>query len=248
MVNIHNLRKLVAENAIKALGDNIVFLIGCGSLGRGNFKDDWSDLDILIVLKNIDLEVLVIVNRLVNGIQQETKLETDIAVMSQLDLDNGSVYKLPDKFINYIYFIDQEAMLVGEKKLFRKISKEEYLIACNMHILDRKRGVEKLIVSNISKPETYTKLLTRSIKIMFLILRKVSADEKIQPNTYEQAIQQVISKDLPFDTDRLKLLADIRNIGLSNIDAMTDEAKLSLLEKTNDSINEICNYHTNQHE
>lgn len=248
MVNIDDLRQLIARHISNAFGNNVAFLIGCGSLGRGNFKEDWSDLDVLLVLRDIDLEALTIVNQLVEVIQNETNLETDIAVMSELDLQKGSVYKLPDKFINYMYFIDQESVILGNEKLFRRMSKEEYLTACRMHILDRKRGVEKLIVSGISKPDMHIKLLTRSVKILFLILRKISADEHVQPNTYDEAVEQVIARDLPFNVDRLKLLAGIRDIGLAGIKAMTNEERLSLLAKCYDSLNEICNYHTSQNE
>lgn len=233
-------------NTIKRLsfdkfGKSIEFLVVCGSLGRGDLKKSWSDIDLFLVLKKLDLESLKKVANLEKSISGKLKRETDIAVISRLEFFEADAENLPDKFRNYIFFIDQEQILIGNQKKFRSITTHEFLKNSKRYILDYHRRLKRIVIDKINDKSQQKQLLKKMIKFFILLLRKTVADKDFQPNTLIDAIHYAEKMKIPLKFNKVRLLEKIRRDEL--LPTLTNEQVNEHIQCAYEAIADLTNYY-----
>jgi hypothetical protein len=232
---------IIKRLALDKFDKSIEFLVVCGSLGRGDLKKSWSDIDLFLVLKKVDLESLQKVANLEKSISAKLKRETDIAVLSRLEFFETDVQNLPDKFRNYIYFIDQEQILIGNPKKIRSITNSEFLKNSKLYILDYHRRLKRIIIDKINDKSKKKQLLKKMIKFFILLLRKTVADKDFQPNTFIDAIEYAEKKKVPMKFDKVRLLEKVRREEL--LPTLTNKQTAEHIKCTYEAITDLTNYY-----
>ncbi len=241
MVKYETELNIIKRLALDKFDKSIEFLVVCGSLGRGDLKKSWSDIDLFLVLKKIDLESLQIVADLEKLISSKLKRETDIAVLSKLEFFEANAQNLPDKFRNYIYFIKQERLLIGNPNKFRSITTDEFLKNSKLFILDYHRRLKRIIIDKINDKSQKKQLLKKMIKILILLLRKTAADKNFQPNTFFDAIEYAKEKKIPLKFHKVKMLEKIRRDEL--LSTLTNKQVIEHTKHTYEAITDLTNYY-----
>lgn len=243
MVKSEDTLQIIRKETNKIFESSVVFLVACGSLGRGDVKKGWSDIDLFLVLNKLDIKILKKVKKLEKVLDTKLKTETDIAVVSKREFFETPYNQLPDKFKNYIFFINQEKIIIGSKSNFRKMSIKEYLDSLQPFILDYHRRLRRLIIDNIDKSDNQKRLLLKIIKFLFLLLRKISADINFQPNTYYEAIVHARKRKIPLNYARLIRLMNIRNDVMIN--KMSKKEILNDINNSYQAVIQLTDYYIN---
>ncbi len=241
MVKTNIILSTIRAQFLRKFGDSIIYLVACGSLGRDDLKDKWSDIDLLLVLDKIDLESLKEIATLENQLKNKLKREVDIAVLSKLEFYKADIKSLPDKFRNYIFFIEQEKIIIGKESQFRKMSADQYLENSKVYILDYHRRLRKIITDKIHDRDNSKKLLAKIIKFLILLLRKTVADKKLQPNSFHEAIEYAEIKNIPLQYQQVKMLEKIR--GDDILDQLSDKQVRDYTKQAYGAVIDLTNYY-----
>lgn len=182
----------IKEKYWEVLGDNLVVLIAGGSLPRGDFLPGWSDIDMFAVIRNIGTEDLRRIREVEGALSEELATELDTMIVSEALFSAAKSEDLQGKVRNFLYWIDEESLLVGKKENLPTISFEQYKkgvqIAC---VEQSKNSLRRNADINVDDIEALRKLLKKNVKVTRLVLRVGLATKEFAPNTWTQVLEAV---------------------------------------------------------
>lgn len=181
----------------KLLGKNISLLIVGGSLGRGNYVAGWSDVDLLLVLKNPNNDFLKSVNKCEWYIQSRFNVEVDTMITTQFTIENIKPEELHGKIKNFLFFLSKEKVLIKRNIKLPTMSKRKFGYGFWATYAEQEKNFFRRNADiNINDKQTLIKLAKKNIKIIFLILKQFLANISEVPSTYKDIIA-LTNKTLP---------------------------------------------------
>ena len=115
------------ENIIKFLGENVLLYCVTGSLGRGDLVPGWSDIDILLVYKNLDNNTLSGLGKIIRKNKSSIKIGITQYTLNEF---NDPLYKDPKTYQNINQILEGT---IKPKILSPKIKIHRYK---NLEIID----------------------------------------------------------------------------------------------------------------
>ncbi len=76
------IKSSIVNKLLDAIGENLVAVILAGSF-PGSFKEEWSDIDLLIVVRKLDLDTKLILARVIAKLEDDTELHHGINVITE---------------------------------------------------------------------------------------------------------------------------------------------------------------------
>lgn len=182
----------IKETYQEVLGDNLVVLIAGGSLPRGDFLPGWSDIDMFAVIRNVGTEDLRRVRKVEEVLSTELDTELDTMIVSEALFNATKPENLQDKVKNFLYWIDEEALLVGDAGRIPRVSFREYKKGTEVVCVEQsKKFLRRNVDIKSGNIEELRTLLKKNVKVTRLILRRGLATEDFAPNTWQQVLDAV---------------------------------------------------------
>lgn len=182
----------IKERYQEILGDNVGVLIAGGSLPRGDYRSEWSDIDMFAVLKDTGTESLRLVRKVEDMLSEELDTELDTMIVSQDLFKATRPEDLQDKVKNFLYWIDEEALLIGGKQDIPLLSFEQYKKGTEIVCVEQsKKFLRRNADIKLDGVEALRILLKKNVKVTRLILRRGLANEQFAPNTWKQVLEAV---------------------------------------------------------
>lgn len=197
MVNTKEIIKSIRFIYNKLLGKNISLLIVGGSLGRGNYVVGWSDVDLLLVLKNPNSDSLKLVKKCERYIQGRFNIEVDTMITTQFAIEHIKPEKLHGKIKNFLFFLPKEKVLIKRNIKLPMMSEKKFGYGFWATYAEQEKNfLRRNADINISSKQALIKLAKKNIKIIFLILKQFLANISKTPSTYKDIII-LTNKTLP---------------------------------------------------
>lgn len=141
-LELDKVKQFTIKTLKDVLGGNLFAVISAGSMAWGNYKESWSDLDVLIVVKKLDLKAKYKLAIVSNILEKKYKKHFGINVISEQEFNN------PD--LPAISLEGKTLQALLELKIF-----PSRIIFCKKKMIDRiysptKRDVKMYSISNIA--------------------------------------------------------------------------------------------------
>lgn len=113
------------------LGKNLFAIISTGSTSFGVYRNGWSDVDLLIVVKDLDFKIKNIIAGLKNKLSKKYRVDFGINVILERELKNPLLPEitLDGKTLQALLYLKRfpERLLYGKKRDYYSPSKEEII-------------------------------------------------------------------------------------------------------------------------
>jgi hypothetical protein len=211
MVNQESFLQFILNAFQNELGENLLLLSACGSLGRGNFLPGWSDADLLLIVKEVSFLELQKINRISEAIEKKYNIDIDAFTISNENLN--SVQRMHGKLINYLFFVNSINVLCGDRSILPVVTYKEYKDTLYPSIIEYQKSIRQAHKMSYQTIASMHARYKKNIKLTFLILKRYVATESDQPETYDYIVK-ACSKYSWLDASKLLKYAAIRNQNL----------------------------------
>lgn len=190
--------------------DNLFAIVSVGSLAVGDFKNNWSDVDLLVIVKKLDLEVKLKVANLKKMLDAEYKIPFGINVITEQEFTNPhlSVISLDGKTLQAMLelkFFPNRLLYscgVSMDEIFSPNREETKAYSLSNFFMLLLRNRKTLSSHRLSSTEEYKKALEREIRASF-IMTKLAVQYFISLEHFEHQYILIqaksIFKDFNFD-------------------------------------------------
>jgi len=243
--NCYILKNYLISIFKKALGSNLIAIILTGSLPNKYFKKWWSDIDILIIVKKLDISTKQKIAQIKNlleekegrhfGINIIDKLSATNPVMPNISLDGKTLQTLleANKYPQNIIYINKDIMLYCP----RKIDIKNYSLSnIGMLLLRNRRNLSKKVPKNIEDYKAITSKEMRAANIITKLAIQYFSGYTCKNDKDLLKKSNQIMDDFDFNT--LKII----NKKINNWESLTIEDLEDILEKTNNYIEKFSCY------
>ena len=141
-LELDRVKRFIIKTLKNVLKDNLFAVVSVGSMAWGNYKESWSDIDILIVVEKMDLEAKYNIAIVLNILEKRYKKHFGINIISKQEFNNPALpaISLEGKTL--------QALL--ELKMF-----PDRIIFCKEKIINRiyaptKKDIKMYSISNIA--------------------------------------------------------------------------------------------------
>ncbi|MEK7635740.1 MAG: nucleotidyltransferase domain-containing protein [Patescibacteria group bacterium] len=141
-LELNKIKQFTIDTLKNVLRDNLFAVISVGSMAWGNYKELWSDIDILIVVEKLDLEAKRKIAIVSNVLEKRYKKHFGINIISKQEFNNP--------VLPAISLEGKTLQAILELKMF-----PDRMIFCKEKITDRiysptKMDIKKYSISNIA--------------------------------------------------------------------------------------------------
>jgi len=197
MVKITEIYSTIFNLYNNALGDKAQFLSVGGSIGRGNFVNGWSDIDLLLVLDNFDNKSLRKIKKCEEKIKKKFEIDIDTMIVQKNVIEMTSPEKLHGKVKNFLYFISKTVILLDRGVKLPKIDYNKFVFGFWATYAEQEKNfLRRNADVDFDNNDALKKLFKKNIKIIFLLLKQFFAIKELVPCTYEDTLT-LIKNSLP---------------------------------------------------
>jgi hypothetical protein len=187
--NIPEFYDFVRTTYQRHLGKDVAFLAIGGSLGRGNYIDGWSDVDLLLVLSKIDAATLRRVSVCEKEISDQYRIEVDTMITEKRTMEHTPPKMLHGKIKNFLFFIDRAKVLISKSIVLPPVDYSDFVYGFWATYADQEKNyLRRNADSIITDRKSLEKLLKKNIKIIFLLLKQCFAEKDLVPCTYSEVV------------------------------------------------------------
>lgn len=204
MVDLKKLYRFIYHTYTTILTGKIRLLIVGGSIARGNYREGWSDIDLLLVLDSINSQCLRRVKKAEEKVAHKFQVDVDTMITLASTIQQTTITQLHGKVKNFIFFLSKEKILVKRNFRIPRITHQEMVDGFWATRAEQEKNFLRRNADMIIKDRSsLEKLFKKNIKIIFLILKQYLAMNELRfvPSTYKDVI--LLSKTrLPFDIQK----------------------------------------------
>lgn len=189
------------------LKDNLEMIYIIGSSATKDVVVNWSDIDVIIVLKEYIFEDIEIIKKVSNSYE----IKIGNTLYSKKEFENKNI---DSKTYYYLYLYNNGVMditYLDKNLIIPKITFEECLLATRIVLLNDLHNLKRLLTYDfLSKQQLKT-----MYKKLYVIMKSVLIINKKFPKNYEETFK-MFSKDFNFEYfDYLKFIDDFRKDNVS---------------------------------
>lgn len=174
----NKIKSSIFNKLLDALNENLVAIVLAGSF-PDSFKDEWSDIDLLIVVHKLDLDTKLILARVIAKLEDDTKLHHGINVITEEEfltpnspeilLEGKTLQALIDlkKYPERLIYIDKKIDLEKAYSPNIDILKQYSLSNIGMFLKRNRRTLTTALYTDENKKE----LLKREIRASLIITK-----------------------------------------------------------------------------
>lgn len=211
MVNLKKIQNFIYTTYDSVLNKNVCLLMIGGSVGRGNYIKNWSDIDLLLVLHDVDIKSLQLIEQCEKHIEKNLGIEVDTMVTSKFTLEHTPPQKLHGKIKNFIFFLPKAKILIKRDIIIPPINYQKFVYGFWATYAEQEKNFfRRNISANLANKKELRKLLKKNIKIIFLLLKQGLATPKLVPSNYNEALSLAKTKFNPYIIKQLKKYVSIR--------------------------------------
>lgn len=201
------------------LGKNIHLLIVGGSIGRGNYVNGWSDVDLLLVLMQPDSESLRLVRKCEEDIKKRFNIDVDTMITSKFTIEHTAPKKLHGKIKNFLFFLRDGKILIKKKMRLPRMDRRKFTYGFWATYAEQEKNfLRRNADIEWGNKQAMQILAKKNIKIIFLILKQYLAGLTYVPSTYKTVLSMGEDVLPEFILSKLREYETIRtNNGLSKM-------------------------------
>lgn len=195
------------KRIIDKLKDNLEMIYIIGSSATEDVVANWSDIDVIIVLKEYVIEDIEIIKKVSNSYE----IKIGNTLYSKKEFENKYI---DSKTYYYLYLYNNNVLditYLNKDLIIPKITFEECLLATKIVLLNDLHNLKRLL--------TYDFLSNQQLKVMYkklyVIMKSILIINKKFPKNYEETFK-MFSKEFNFEYfDYLKFIDNFRNDNVS---------------------------------
>lgn len=223
---LNKIKAQIVSICQKHLGSNLFAIIFAGSAPTGLFIDDWSDIDLLIGVHEVDLNAKQNVVKIIDNLESATNMHVGTNLVSELDITNPQhpIHKLDGKTLQTLLELNklpQRLIFIDGNSnnlyLPPQATVKEYSLAnIGMFLKRNRRTLIDIDLDSLSTTEIQ-KMLKKEIRASFII-SKLALQYVGQPTSigYRKVLKQatLIFPDFSFSTlkESLELVSNWSNL------------------------------------
>ncbi len=194
--------KTIVDNLRNSLGNNLIAIIDSGSISHGGFKPGWSDIDLLIVVKSLDLHLKLQIAREVSKLRKVLNSDIGIGVIPESEFSSPKhpEIRMAGKTLQALieYSSQPERLLYSKEKVRAYIPPRKVIRAFSLS------NIALLVLSNrkeltgntIAGENHIKKIVEKQIKYCFIMMKL--ALQYYRGDIYETKLDTLLAAKLYF--------------------------------------------------
>lgn len=241
------IKSSIVNKLLDALNENLLAIVLAGSF-PGSFKEEWSDIDLLIVVRKLDLDTKLILAQVIAKLEDNTKLHHGINVITEKEfltskfpeilLEGKTLQALIDlkKYPERLIYFDKTIDLKKAYSPNIDILKQYSLSNIGMFLKRNRRVLTTTLYTDKNKKELLKREIRASLIITKLAVQYFTGEPQ---DKYQDVLNRakLIFLDFNFEVieDNFRIIKKWRELN-------DDEEILDIFKKVDEYIEKFADY------